>query len=237
MIDPVTQYERNADVYDHISEQVQATTDYFAQAPRAEQRMLLNQAVTFALISAQTSVPIHEKGYINVLNVSDQTNIADALLDAGVNYYKNKARYIFYNLSEPDYDRVLDLYDEGKLDEMHRAIADEFLGVSIRKSAYAMAKVVTTEKMCLDTHVCQRAGIDKDDIYNGIVVDRYEQQCQQVKDQWPELHEKLGSFMFQWVVFDSNQETVTTHDAWFASLPDDAGVTPPGWTVAEDSNA
>jgi len=227
MIDPVTQYERNADVYDHISEQVQNTTDYFAQAPRAEQRMLLNQAVTFALISAQTSVPIHEKGYLNALEASDFNEIEDGLLDAGVNYYRNKAKYIYYNMTEPDYEHVLDLYDEGRINEMHRAIADEFKGVSTRKAAYAMAKVVTTDKMCIDTHVAQRAGIEPDEIYNGVVVDKYEQQCDEIIEQWPDLRENLGQFMFQWVVFDSNRETVTTHDAWFMSLPDSVGVALP----------
>jgi len=221
---PVNHYEQNRDVYDHISEQVQQTTDYFAQADRPEQRLLLNQAVTFALISAQTSVPIHEKGYLNALEASDFEEIEQGLLDAGVNYYRNKAKYIFYNMTEPDYEHILDLYDEGRIDEMHRAIADEFKGVSTRKAAYAMAKVVTTDKMCIDTHVAQRAGIEPDEIYNGVVVDKYEAQCDDIIEQWPDLRENLGQFMFQWVVFDSNRETVTTHDAWFMSLPDRVGV-------------
>jgi len=224
MKDPVDHYEQNRDVYDHISEQVQQTTGYFAQADRPEQRLLLNQAVTFALISAQTSVPIHEKGYLNALEASDFNELEDGLLDAGVNYYRNKAKYIFHNMTEPDYEMVLDLYDDGRINEMHRAIADEFKGVSIRKAAYAMAKVVTTDKMCIDTHVAQRAGIEPDEIYNGVVVDKYEAQCDEVIDNWPELREDLGQFMFQWVVFDSNRDEVTTHDAWFMSLPDRVGV-------------
>jgi thermostable 8-oxoguanine DNA glycosylase len=227
---PVNHYEQNRDVYDRISEQVQQTTDYFAQAGRPEQKLLLNQAVTFALISAQTSVPIHEKGYLNALEASDFEEIEQGLLDAGVNYYRNKAKYIFHNMTEPDYEMVLDLYDDGRIDEMHRAIADEFKGVSTRKAAFAMAKVVTTDKMCLDTNVCQRAGIEPDEIYNGVVVDKYEKQCQSVKDQWPDLHDELGAFMFQWVLFDSNKETVTCHDVWFNNLPESSGVNAVGWS-------
>jgi hypothetical protein len=93
-----------------------------------------------------------------------------------------------------------------------------------------MAKVVTTDKMCLDTNVCQRAGIEPDEIYNGVVVDKYEKQCQSVKDQWPDLHDELGAFMFQWVLFDSNKETVTCHDVWFNSLPESSGVNAVGWS-------
>lgn len=226
MKDPVTHYEQNSDVYDHIADKLDTTTSYFASAPRTEQRLLLNQAVTFALISTQTAVKLHEAGYLNVLEESDRSQIADGLLDAGVNYYRNKAKYILHNMTEPDYERVLDLYDEGRLDEMHRAIADEFKGVSTRKAAYAMANVVTTEKMCIDTHVAQRAGIEPDEIYNGVVVDKYEQQCEEIVAQWPELHDDLGRFMFQWVLFDSNREEVTTHDAWFMSLPERVGIEP-----------
>jgi thermostable 8-oxoguanine DNA glycosylase len=226
MIDPRQQYEQNSTVYDSISEQVEQTTSYFDSASRPEQEMLLNQAVTFALISAQTSVEIHEKGYLNALEATDFNEIEEGLLDAGVNYYRNKAKYIFHNMTEPDYDMVLDLYDEGRINEMHRAIADEFKGVSTRKAAYAMAKVVTTDKMCIDTHVAQRAGIEPDDIYNGVVVEKYEQQCDEIIEQWPDLYDDLGRFMFQWVVFDSNRETVTTHDAWFMSLPERVGATP-----------
>jgi len=224
MIDPREQYEQNRAVYNSISEQVEQTTSYFDSATRPEQKILLNQAVSFALISAQTSVENHEKGYLNVLNATSFEQIEDGLLDAGVNYYRNKAKYIFHNMTEPDYELVLDHYDAGDLDKMHRAIADEFKGVSTRKAAYAMANAVTTEKMCVDTHVAQRAGIDPDEIYNGVVVDKYEQQCDEIIAQWPDLHDELGQFMFQWVVFDSNRETVTTHDAWFMSLPEQVGV-------------
>jgi endonuclease III len=190
MIDPRQQYEQNSTVYDSISEQVEQTTSYFDSASRPEQEMLLNQAVSFALISAQTSVEIHEKGYLNALEATDFNEIEEGLLEPGVNYYKNKAKYIYHNMTEPDYDMVLDLYDAGKIDEMHRAIADEFMGVSTRKAAYAMAKCVTTDKMCVDTHVAQRANIDPDDIYNGVVVDKYEAQCDEITAQWPDLHEE-----------------------------------------------
>lgn len=225
MKDPLEHYEQNRDVYNYISERLDEATSHFAQAPRQEQKLLLNQAVSFALISAQTSVEIHEKGYLNVLDATSFTEIEQGLLDAGVNYYRNKAKYIFHNMTEPDYEMVLDHYDQWKggdseaVHRMHRAIADEFMGVSTRKAAFAMANIVTTDKACIDTHVAQRAGIDSDDIYNGVVIDRYEDQWSSIEAQWPDLRERLAPYLFQWVVFDSHQDTVTTHDAWFMSLP------------------
>lgn len=230
MRDPRTQYEQHRDVYDHISEQVQQTTSYFATASRAEQKALLNRAVSFALISTQTNVTLHEAGYLNALQASDFNELEQGLLDAGVNYYRSKAKYLFYNLTEPDYERVLDLYDDDKIDEMHRAIADEFKGVSIRKAAYAMAKVVTTDKCCVDTHIAQFMGLDDDEIYNGVVVEKYENQVQELYDMIPDELDHLSPFMKQWVCFDTQRETVTTHSSWFASLPEQTGVQPPGWS-------
>lgn len=217
MLDPITQYERNRDVYDEISDQIESTHERFAQAPRHEQKIMLNKAVTFALISAQTDVTIHERGYLRALDADSFTGIEEAFLDAGVNYYRNKAKYVMHNVEQADFDAILDLYDEGRIDAMHRAIADECKGVSTRKAGFAMALAVTSDKMCIDTHVAQRAGIDPDDIYNGVVVDRYEQQCDEVLANWPDLRATLSPFMCQWVVFDSNRKEVTTHDAWFMS--------------------
>lgn len=217
-------YERNRDAYDSIRAQVLRTTSFFDYAPRSVQAELLDHGVTFALISAQTPVSIHEAGYENTLGLTDQSDIADGLLDAGVNYYKSKARYIHHNRTNVSYGEILDHYEAGDISAMHRAIADECLGVGLRKAAYAMAKVVTTDKMCVDTHIMQFAGIDEDEVYNGVVVDKYEQQCQMVLDQ---IDLDLEPFMQQWVAFDAQRETVTEHRAWFKSLPE---------TIQYDSN-
>lgn len=231
-IDPVAHYEANRDVYDHIQNRIEATSDFFASAPRPVQKVLLNKAVTWSLISVETAVELHEHGYLNVLQVPKLTvnAVQDALLDAGVNYYRNKASYILHNLTEPDYDMVLDHYDDycngnaSAIHRMHRAIRDEFKGVGLRKAGFAMANAVTPQKMCVDRHVANLAGLDADEIYTGVVVDRYEQQCQDIMAQWPELADDLPPYLFQWVLFDADMDTVTTHDAWFMSLPDEAQV-------------
>lgn len=224
---PVDHYEANRAVYDRINRKVETTTEVFSEADRDMQRELLDRAVTFALISPETRVEYHEKGYLNVMerHESDEPLTRDAveqaLLSANVNYYKNKARYIVHNQSEPDKEAILDLYDADRLDEMHRMIRDEYLGVGLRKAGFAMALAVTPEKACLDSHVAQISGISDENIYNGVVVEKYENQWDTILDSWPQLAERLSKFMFQWTLFDADMGTVTTHDAFFMSLPSD----------------
>ena len=225
--DVVDQFIRHRRQYRRIQDNLWETYDYFDRVGRDRRAELLNQAVTFALISAQCGVAQHEAGYVNVLSVGSDQTVGEALRDAGVNYWRNKARYIEHNHSEkPDVDRVLDHYANGRIDRMHRAIADEYLGVGLRKAAFAMALCVTDQKMCIDTHVAESAGLDADSVYNGVVVDRYERQCEHVLAQYPRLCDMTGSrFLSQWVCFDAQRGAITQHDPWFLSLPQAVDIT------------
>lgn len=161
---------------------------------------------------------VYERG----LAVWDE--LADELHAAGVNYANNKAAYIVRNSLEPDYETIFARWDEGAYDRAHRLIADGFLGVALSKGAYAMGKLGCEEKLCIDRHVAEAAGIDPEDVYQGTVVDRYEEQCERVEAAFPELSE-LPRPLFRWVVFDAHRHTeaadspVTTHDVLFDSLP------------------
>jgi len=223
--DPVDHYRRNEPLYDLIEQRLDAVYDAFERADRPTQRSVLDKAVTFALISAQTSVDLHERAYIETHDTSlvDHDTIADRLLDAGANYYKNKASYIVHNRTQADYDAVLDHYDAGRIDRMHRVLADECKGVGLRKAGFALALAVTGRKCCIDTHVAQQAGVGPEEIYTGVVVDRYEAQCDHIFEQWDRLRSEydLSRFLCQWIVFDTNLDAVTMHDPWFLSLPDE----------------
>lgn len=152
--------------------------------------------------------------------------LADELRAAGVNYANNKAAYIVRNSIEPDYETIFARWDEDAYGRAHRLIADEFLGVGLSKAAYAMGKLGCEEKLCIDRHVAEAAGIDPDDLYQGAVVKRYEVQCDRVEAAVPELAE-LPRPLFRWVVFDAHRSTedvdspVTTHEVLFDSLPID----------------
>jgi hypothetical protein len=96
--------------------------------------------------------------------------------------------------------------DEGAYDTAQRLIADEFLGVGLSKAAYAMGKLGCGEKLCIDRHVAEAAGIDPDDQYQGTVVDRYDAPCDRVDAAFPELAD-LPRPLFRWVVFDGPRFT------------------------------
>ena len=151
------------------------------------------------------------------------SEMTDALRDAGVNYANNKAAYIIHNAVEPDYETILGQGDNNAYDTVHRRIADEFLGGGLSKGAYAMGKLGCAGKLCIDTHVAAAAGIDVDDLYQGVVVERYEDQCEQVETAFPELSE-LPRPIFRWIVFDAHRNTagdetpVTLHETWFNSV-------------------
>lgn len=163
-----------------------------------------------------------ETVYKRALTIWDE--LAGELRAAGVNYANNKAAYIVRNSVDPDYETIVARWDEKAYDRAHRLIADDFLGVSLSKGAYAMGKLGCEEKLCIDRHVAAAAGIDPDDLYQGTVVDRYEDQCDRVEAAFSELSE-LPRPLFRWVVFDAHRYTedvdspVTTHDVLFDSLP------------------
>lgn len=165
-----------------------------------------------------------EDVYERAFRVWDE--LADELRTAGVNYANNKAAYIIRNSIEPDYEKIFARWDEGAYDRAHRLIADNFLGVSLSKGAYAMGKLGCEEKLCIDRHVAVAAGIDLDDLYKGSVVKRYEEQCNHVEAAFPELSE-LPRPLFRWIIFDAHRYSenaafpVTTHDVLFNSLPID----------------
>jgi len=79
------------------------------------------------------------------------------------------------------------------------------------------------EKLCIDTHVAAASGIEADDRYQEIVIDRHESQCDQVEAAFPELS-KLPQPIFRWIVFDAHRYTagdeppVTIHETWFDSV-------------------
>lgn len=226
---PIAQYRRHSNVYDSIADSVEETRQAFLDAPRRLQRIMLQQATTFALLSTQTAVEKHETGYLNVLEAGahGQESLADVIRDSGVNYCNNKARYILHNLSEADADRVIDHIEAGNQADALGAINDEFMGVGMAKGAYSLAKLGVPEMACIDTHVSQFLGIDQEDIYTGVVPEKYLDQVSQL-DELQVADEFDRRFMTQWLVFDTNRGGVTTHMAWFASIPDKMGVTPPG---------
>lgn len=271
MVSPSEHYRAHRATYDHLWEKTATTGKIYADSDFSTKYDLLDKAIRFALLSAQTKVPEQEKAYRASLEVGTATTIrrfileselqstdtdqddaprtfntewwkdeydtvvfrrardkwaemAEAIRAAGVNYANNKAAYIIRNSVEPDYKAIIDHWTANENDEAHRLLADEFLGVGLPKAAYSMGKLGCEEKLCIDRHVAQAAGIDQEDRYTGTVVERYEADCETVETAFPELSH-LPRLLFRWIVFDASRYTeigenpVTTHDVWFDSLP------------------
>lgn len=228
---PIDHYEANRDMYDSIQTSLDGVRSYFMDADRPEQRRMLQQAVTFALTSTQTAVKNHEHGYLSVVDTltSEQTDatrtvqdrLQTRLRDAGVNYCNNKGKYIFHNLVEADADRVINALESERYTDALEAIVREFKGVAMQKGAFTLANLGMPKMACLDTHTAQTLGVDVGDAYSGVVPEKYMKQWEGFEGMCPELRGSVGSrYLYQWILFDCNRDSVTTHDAWFMSLPE-----------------
>ncbi len=173
---------------------------------------MLQKAHAFAVLSIQTSVEKHEEAYRNLFNAPESIRGA---ID-GVNYYKNKSEYIKESFRNRDVWRnVCRMLERHNVDEAHKHIVDNVKGVSTTKAAFMLAMLGYTEKMCLDTNMCQLFEIERP---STVVVDRYENACQQVRDRAPTLGVLVPPFLFQWVAFDYQRRTTTSHETWFDSV-------------------
>lgn len=218
-----THFETNRDAYDTIHDRLATTFENFVDAPRDAQKTALCRATTFALVSVQTPLHIHEDGYLAVLDhpTADGETLGEVLSDAGVNYCYNKGRYIEHNRFESDLDQVVDHIEAGEHRQALRAVVDECKGVGINKSAFALALLGVPEMACVDTHTAQKAGIEYEDVYTGVVPDKYMEQWERIESKFGTLSEQTPTrFVFQWVLFGSNLGEIVMHDPFYLSLPE-----------------
>lgn len=219
MAHPVEHYEENRALYNQIEQNLLTVNQEFMAADVDKQVNMIEQATIFAILSVQAPVQVHERAYVRLLFADDESEMRDAVQE--LNYWKNKIRYIKENAENADFRGIRDLLVRGRIDRAHRYMRDQCLGLGLRKAGFSLADLGYTEKMCIDTNVAQMCGIPKDDIYNGVVVDKYENQCEYCRAQYPELANKVSNFLYQWILFDAQRDTVTTHDSWFMSVSDE----------------
>lgn len=199
-------YREHRDHYDKVMKKLDDVRNRFEKSDRETMRDMFLASYEFAVISVQTPVSIHEKAW-SAIRTGD-ADVAEALQE--VNYWKNKTKYITESRTKFEkIDEVIDLLREGNIDEAHKVLIDDFLGVGAAKAAFTLAMLGYTSKMCLDTNVKQICELD--DVYSGVVVDKYEKCCNQVRD----TSEIRPSFLLQWVLFDMNRNKVTSHDVYF----------------------
>lgn len=220
--EPLAHYRNHREAYDYIADRLRNTRKAFLSASRNVQKSLLFDSATNALISASTRLNNHESAFIEYRLANGRDEILEALQGNSVLYHNNKTDYIVRN-EDIQMDDIIDEIEAGNLDTAHRAILDQFAGLGARKAGFTLAMLGFTEKMCIDGNVARKCGLDKSDIYEGVVIERYEAQCREIRSQFPDLADELDPFLWQWVVFDSERGTVTAHDPWFMAVEEITG--------------
>jgi len=212
-MDPISHYRQNREKYDQINQKLDNTRQQFEAAGTEKSRRMLLDSYIFAVFSVQTPVSIHEEAFKKVKNGADLEEAAES-----VNYWKNKVSYIRETeVKFDEIDEAIRLLKSGDVDRAHRHVADHFKGVGTVKAAFVLAMLGFKSRACIDTNVLTAAGLDRDDMYNGIVIERYKgfvDECfKGIDDRL--LKELPNRFTVQWVVFDMVRGEITHHDVFF----------------------
>jgi len=213
---PIDNYRQNQEFYDDRSRQLEIVRAEFIDADKRTQRRALLDSYVFAVLSVQTSVELHESAFKSY--VSGGRDLDNKEMKK-VNYWKNKTEYIRETETRfREIDKVLQLINEGEIDKAHRRIADSFKGVSTVKGAFVLAMLGFKQKMCIDTNVRQIAGIKPENLYDGVIIGKYDAQCRKIRSRFSDLNEEVDPFIVQWVLFDTIRDSRTDHKEFLDHL-------------------
>jgi thermostable 8-oxoguanine DNA glycosylase len=209
-------YRRNQDDYDEISARLERTREAFLSADTYDQIRMLQQSHSFAVISVQTPVHIHEESFTKLWeNDTPIADMDDAL--SSVNYLNQKKEYITHSLTHAHmWVDVIDLIEAGDLDAAHKYVLDNFKGVGPAKAPFTLSMLGFTEKMCIDANVINAMGLDEH--VSTVVVEKYENICAKLRGKMPTLNETVSPFMWQWIVFDWQRDEISKHKPFFEIL-------------------
>ncbi len=209
-------YRQNRDTYNQISSRLFRTRKRFLQASRLEQIKMLQKSHSFAVISVQTPVHIHENAFTELWqNDAPERDITDAL--SSVNYKNNKKDYITHSLNNSDkWDTVADMLENGKIDTAHKFILDKMKGVGPAKAPFVLSMLGFEEKMCIDSNIIN--AFDLDGHATTVVVEKYDALCQSLRDKMPTMRDMTTPFMFQWITFDYQRDEISKHDTFYEIL-------------------
>jgi len=210
---PIEFYKQHKEEYDKISKRLDRVNEKFLESDQETQRRMMLDSYIFAVLSVQTPVDIHEEAF---RSIKEGSEYEDAM--SSVNYWKNKVSYIRETeVKFEEIDQAIKLLEEGKTDKAQRVLIDDFKGVGTVKSAFTLAMLGFKDKACVDTNVLTALGMDRDDAYTGVVVEKYNQFVDEsFKEIDQELKDQIDSnFMNQWVIFDAVRGEFTNHDVFF----------------------
>lgn len=206
-------YRRNANDYAEIEDRLERTREAFLSSPKDEQIRMLQKSHSFAVISVQTPVHIHEDAFTSLWeNDTPLADLEDAL--SSVNYLNQKNEYITHSLENGHlWARVVSMLESGEIDAAHKFILDEMKGVGPAKAPFTLAMLGFTEKACIDANVINAMGLDKH--VSTVVVEKYDAIVESLRDKMPTLKEETTPFLWQWVTFDYQRGEISKHKTFY----------------------
>lgn len=212
-------YRRNRDAYDKIRTKLSRVRKKFEKSGRSGKITMLQKAHWFAVLSIQASVDKHEEAFEKIAADYDSGRPITWNMRShakSLNYNNQKCDWIEYGIDHGNvFDTVAGMLSNNQVDDAHKYLIDNMKGVSSTKAAFMLAMLGYTEKMCIDTNIQQICEIPQS---KTVVVSRYEEDCQQVKDTFKSLSDMVEPFMLQWILFDYQRGNISTHDVWFDTI-------------------
>lgn len=221
MTDPIQQYERNAETYDRIANALSDVKQLFESASIFRQKVMLFDSTTFAIISVQNDVSILKRAFRSYATDANWEEVRDTFKH--VNYGNNKFDYVRENFDTIFGEvgtEIIGLLETGEVWSAVERIVEELMGVSWVKGAFVPAMLGYTSVMCIDTNVEQMVPDDDSVASKGYKSgNAYRSAVDKVVSEFPDLSDKVSTFMLQWVVFDSNRgQGVEKHEEWFEHM-------------------
>jgi thermostable 8-oxoguanine DNA glycosylase len=213
----VNHYRKNRSEYDQIDSQLDKTRNQFFSSNRSEQIRMLQKSHSFAVISVQTPVHIHENAFRKLWqNDEPLNNIEEAL--QSVNYRNNKEDYIRHSINNSHlWADVTDMLENDKVDKAHKFIIDNMKGVGPAKAPFTLAMLGFKSKACIDGNIIDTMGLEKH--VNTVVVEKYDNIIEELRNKMPTLKKLTSPFLWQWVVFSYTRNGVSgapdMHEVWF----------------------
>lgn len=210
-------YRRNKSEYDEIRARLDETRGAFYQADKSEQIRMLQKSHSFAVISVQTPVHVHEEAFTTLWENGEPLENLDSALES-VNYKNNKADYIRHSIKNGHkWADVATMLSLGEIDEAHKFILDNFKGVGPAKAPFTLAMLGFTEKACIDANVINAMGLEEH--VTTVVVEKYDEIVSSLRDKMPTLKQETTPFLWQWIVFSFQRQGVSgkpdMHDTFY----------------------
>ncbi|TYL37426.1 hypothetical protein CV102_17615 [Natronococcus pandeyae] len=222
-----------AETHQQIWSQLETIHDRFSATDRNGKIAYLKLSYINAVISIRTPVDTHEEALQRFMTGSDLETAMES-----VNYHPRKRESIRQMINGTDvWHDISSVLETSDLYTVHEIALNRLKFVGTVKVPFLFAKLGYTQKMCIDGNEANLLGTDRSPQMNDI--DRYEQLCQKIRDEFPVLSDELEPFHLHWVIFDRQRypdttgsqngsrqsEPVTHHDAWFdAALRDESEI-------------